>query len=299
MRCNQNGIEFPLTMGRDFVGTVVYKGMQIDNSEYKIGDKVFGVVPVHKQGCHCEYIVSDKCHVAKKPENISDADAAAILYAGLTAYSGIFLSGELCKLSGLLCDSVQKGGAGKKVLVLGASGGVGHLAVQILQAEGAEVIATCGQDAVSFLNSLGVSKVIDYTSSESDSTIISESPYDLILDCAGKGAEYANQLPWVFNNYVTFKSPLLKNMDENGLIAGNVNSLKQLITQNITALNGKGMVKWGYFMPFKNGISYLKKLAEQNQLLPVIDSKYNYDKLPEAYAKVKDGHLRGKVVIEF
>ncbi|KAG5675742.1 hypothetical protein PVAND_005620 [Polypedilum vanderplanki] len=296
LRWNSNKIEFPLTLGRDFVGTVVQKGMEIDNAEYKLGDKVWGVVPVHKQGAHAEFVKIDKCNVSKKPSNINDCDAAAILYAGLTAYSGIFLSAQL---NGLLSTTKQgQTAVGKKVLVLGGSGGVGHIAIQILLAEGADVITTCSQQAISLVNKLGVSKVVDYTTVESDEILLNESPYDFILDCAGKGAEYASVLPWSFGNYITFKSPLLKNFDDQGMLIGGLNNIKDLLTQNIT-VNRKGIVKWAYFYPSTNGILYLKDLVEKKKLLPVIDSKYAYNDLPKAYERVSREHLRGKVVIEY
>lgn len=300
MRCNSHKIEFPLTLGRDFVGTVVRKGMEVDSTKIKLGDKVFGIAPFHKDGCHAEYVKVDKCHVSKKPENMTDIDAAALLYAGLTAYSGIFLSAQLNGLSGLflLSDSIQGNGKGKKVLVLGGSGGVGHLAIQILQAEGAEVIATCGTDAISFVENLGVSKCIDYTATDSDEILLNESPYDIILDCAGKGPEYASSLPWSFNSFVTFKSPMLKNFDEKGLIVGGLNNIKDILSQNIVT-NKRGIVKWAYFLPTKIGIEYLKKLVVQKKLSPIIDSIFSYCDLPKAYEKVNNGHLRGKVVIDF
>lgn len=80
MRCESSDIEFPLVLGRDFVGTVVHKGLDINNADYKVGDKIWGVVPVHHPGCHCEYVTIDKCYVSKKPESLSDIDASAVLY---------------------------------------------------------------------------------------------------------------------------------------------------------------------------------------------------------------------------
>lgn len=297
MRCNSSDIEFPLTLGRDFVGTVVHKGLDIKNSEYKVGDKVWGVVPVHHQGCHCEYVTIDKQFVSKKPENLSDVDASAVLYAGLTAWSGLFLTGQLGGLLGAICP--EGGGQGKKVLVLGGAGGVGSLAVQMLQAEGVEVVATCGPDAVPLLQNLGITKVIDYTSEDSDMILVGESPYHLILDCAGKGSEYASVLPWTFGSYITFKSPMLKNFDEHGLVTGGLRNFRDLVSSNLASLNGNGLVKWGYFMPAQNGIQYLKKLAENRKILPIIDSTFSYEAFPDAYQRVQDGHLRGKVVVDF
>lgn len=87
MRCKSD-IEFPLTFGRDFVGVVVSRGMGVNNDDFCIGDKVWGVVPPHLQGCHCEYILVDKGLITRKPDNLKDTDASALLYAGLTAWSG-------------------------------------------------------------------------------------------------------------------------------------------------------------------------------------------------------------------
>lgn len=146
---------------------------------------------------------------------------------------------------------------------------------------------------------LGVSKVVDYTSEDSDVNMVSESPYDIILDCAGKGSEYAATLPWTFKDYITFNSPILKNFDAHRLISGGIRNATDLLSNNMTKLNNNGFVKWGYFLPAPNGIEYLKKLVENKKLLPIIDSVYSFENLPEAYQRVENGHLRGKVVIDY
>lgn len=128
--------------------------------------------------------------------------------------------------------------------------------------------------------------------------MIHEAPYDIILDCAGKGTDYANSLDWTFGNYVTFSSPLLKNIDNYGLLRGSLFNIRDLVLSNIP----RGIdshVKWGFFIPSQTGIQYLKKLVENNKLRPVIDSVFNQKDLPQAYKKVLDGHLRGKVIIDF
>lgn len=209
----------------------------------------------------------------------------------------MYITGQLGGILGALCPN--GGGRGKKVLVLGAAGGVGSLAIQILQAEGMNIVATCGTDAIAIVQNLGITKVVDYTSPESDSVLIHESPYDIILDCAGKGSDYASALPWTFGSYVTFKSPLLRNFDAHGVIAGGFQNAKDLITSNLSTIARNGLVKWAFFIPSQNGIQHLKKLAERQKLLPIIDSTYSYDSLPQAYKRVQEGHLRGKVVIDF
>lgn len=297
LRCESSNIEFPLILGRDFVGTVVGKGLEIKNSEYNVGEKVWGVIPVHHQGCHCEYVTVDKSHVSKKPATLSDVEASAVLYSGLTAWSGLFITGQLAGSTTVLCPNSNA--KVKKVLVLGASGGVGSIAVQILRAEGVEVVATCSTDALPLVTSFGASKVVDYTAPESDSTLISESPYNIILDCAGKGSDYASSLPWTFGSYITFKSPLMKNFDAHGMIGGGLKNIKDLLAANAPVISGKGNVKWGYFWPSKDGMQYLKKLAVDRKLITAIDSTYSVESLPEAYQRIQDGHVRGKVVIDF
>lgn len=290
LRCNK--IEFPLTLGREFVGTIVNKGMA--NSDYQIGDKIWGVIPFHQQGSHAEFLKINRCFVSKKPKNIEDIEAGTILYAGLTAFSGIFISAYPTALFG-----TSNFARGKKILVLGGSGGVGHIAIQILKAEGAEIVATCSEDAKQLLENLGVDRIVDYAAMESNQQLLAESPYDLILDCAGLGAEYANTLRWKFNNYVTFKSPLLRNLDEKGFIFGGLESVKTLLSTNIPALGKGSAVKWGYFIPLPNGIRYLTQLVERGKLKPIIDSTFHYNDLPKAYEKVACGHLRGKVALSY
>lgn len=197
-----------------------------------------------------------------KPENLSDVDASGVLYAGLTAWSGLYITGQLGGFMGAITSS--GGGKDKKVLVLGAAGGVGSIAIQILLAEGAHVVATCSKDAVFLIENLGVHKIIDYTSENSDSELIMGSPYDIILDCAGKGSNFAGELPWTFKNYITFKSPLLKNIDDHGLLSGGLKNVKDLLTYQTPA---SGLVKWGYFVPAPNGIEFLKKLCEAKKVI--------------------------------
>lgn len=113
--------------------------------------------------------------IRNKPSILSDTDAAGILYAGLTAWSGLFISGQLGGLSAAL-TSQGGGGSGKKVCVLGGSGGVGNMAVQIAVAENAEVISTCSADAVPLLQSLGVRHIVDYASPDSNDMLKSYGP---------------------------------------------------------------------------------------------------------------------------
>uniref|UniRef100_A0A8D8EAF9 Reticulon-4-interacting protein 1, mitochondrial n=1 Tax=Culex pipiens TaxID=7175 RepID=A0A8D8EAF9_CULPI len=297
MRC-KDGIEFPLTLGRDFCGEIVQKGLGLSSRDLDIGDEVWGVVPLQIQGSHAEYVVVDRYCVSKKPENLSKVDASAVLYAGLTAWSALYLTGHLGNLMGAI--SPVGGGRGKKVLVLGATGGVGTLAVQMLVAEGVEVYATCSTDAVEMVQHLGVDYVLDYNDPAHVQRLASVGRFDIILDCAGKGTDYAGAVPWRFEQYITLNSPVLKNIDESGFATGMYQNAISLVRNNVASVSGQnGLVKWGYFVPAPQGIAYLQKLVEKGKLLPIVEKVFPFEQMLEAYSRVDAKHLRGKIVIDY
>lgn len=263
MRCSK-GIEFPITLGRDFAGVVVQKGMSV-KEKFEIGDKIWGVVPVHKTGCHADYVALDANCMSHKPENISDIDAAGLLYVGLTAWSALFVTGQLSGLLGPLVN--PECARGKRICVLGASGGVGSVAVQMAKAENVHVVASCATDAIPSVQILGADQIVDYTTPDAIEKLTAFGPYDLILDCAGKGMDYATQLPWKFDQYVTCSSPLLRNIDSHGLGIGMVQNVVDLVEQNVLTLaKNRGLVKWAFFLPSPQGIDYIKKLVERNKV---------------------------------
>lgn len=175
------------------------------------------------------------------------------------------MSGQLGGLSGAFTS--HGGGRGKRVCILGATGGVGSIAVQIAKAEGAEVVATCATDAVPQIQALGVTHVVDYTSPDASNDLTRFGPYDIILDCAGKGSQYAAEIPWRYQHFVTFSSPTLKNIDAMGLACGAAKNVFELVQENIKSLTTQqGFIKWAYFVPAPHGIDYLKNLVDRNKV---------------------------------
>lgn len=286
-------VEFPLILGRDFAGEVVAKGNNV-STELMVGDTVFGVIPPHHQGCHAEYVVADKHHLQRKPNNIGILEAGCILYTGLTAWAALKVTGGLFVLPS----------KGKRMLVLGASGGVGTVAVQLLKAWEAEVVATCSTDAIPLVQSLGADSVIDYTDPEAMNKIRSAGKYDIILDAAGlKENEFHPYVTclkdWSFAKYITLKSPLLRNTDSLGMWNGMVRNVADLVMPNLStgAVTRGSSVRWGYFMPISAGVKEIASLIEKKKLSSVVNSTFEFAHLPEAYKKVMAGHLRGKVVV--
>ncbi|KAI9267883.1 chaperonin 10-like protein [Phascolomyces articulosus] len=186
-------ISVPRTMGCDYSGVIVAKGSQV--TEFNIGDAVFGVLDNHTkgpEGSYAEYIVAsiESGSIAKKPDNVSFEEAASIGVTALTAMQGIGFHGNML--------SEDKNTRPKKVVVVGASGGVGAHSVQFAKALGAqEVTAICSSKNTFFVQSLGADRVVDYTSPESMEQFLSsqKEQLDLVMDCVGGEAYYTQLRP--------------------------------------------------------------------------------------------------------
>lgn len=188
-----------------------------------------------------------------------------MLYAGLTAWSGLYITGGL----GGPCGAVTAGGGGahKRVLVLGGSGGVGSLAIQMLKSQKVQVLATCSENAIEMVRNLGADLVVDYSNGEAMEELCKYAPYDIVLDCSGQGGEKAADLKFDFRQYITFSSPVLANIDKQGLGLGALKNVVDLVQTNVRSVSQRGgLVKWGFFSPAPHGIQFLQKLVEQRKV---------------------------------
>lgn len=195
-------------------------------------------------------------------------------------------------------SSQTGGGKGTRLCILGASGGVGTIAVQIAKAEGMNITAVCSTSSVQKVKDLGADRVIDYKKENIDEAVRGEK-FDIILDAGGLGTDYATELPWKFRQYISLEPPVLNNTDASGILLGSIKSAISLIRSNIKTITSRGgLLKWGFFIPAPQGIEYLRKLVENGQIKPIVDSIYEFDSMKEAFEKVAKGHLRGKVIVK-
>lgn len=206
--------------------------------------------------------------VARKPKILSHVEAAGTLYAGLTAWSGLYFSAMFGGVTGAICpSSSSRHGQGVKVLVLGGSGGVGSMAIQMLKAENATVFATCSTEAGPMVKNLGADSVFDYSNPEDMAQMEELGPYDIILDCAGQGSDYAHKINTTFTHYVTFSSPLMRNTDQEGIALGMAKNIFSLIENNTKSLlTKKGLIKWGFFAPAPQAIEYFGQLVDNRKV---------------------------------
>jgi NADPH:quinone reductase-like Zn-dependent oxidoreductase len=265
----QNGLRKPKThlLGTDFAGVVEAVGKNVTG--FKEGDEVFG----GRTGAFAEY-VSVKNAVALKPANISFEQAAAVPIAGITALQGLRDKGQLQ--------------SGQKVVINGASGGVGTFAVQIAKALGADVTGVCSTRNVDLVRSLGADRVIDYT--QEDFTRSGEH-YDLLADIGGGRS---------WSDLTRVLAPDGKVVMIGGKISNRITgvSLRHLLRLRFASLFGghKGM----FFIAKLNrpDLEFLAELMAVGKVKPVIERRYELDEIAEAMRYVGTRHCRAKLVID-
>ena len=254
-------------VGTDFAGTVEAVGKDV--TEFRPGDEVFG----GKSGAYAEYVcVPQDRAVVPKPANLTFEQAAAVPVAALTALQGLRDKGR-----------VQPG---QKVLINGASGGVGTFAVQIAKALGAEVTAVCSTRNVDPVQSLGADHVIDYT--REDFTR-SDRRYDVIFDVAGSRSW--SECRRVLNPHATLVMV--------GAPTGNrlMGPLSHIVTVRLAALRGSQKAVFFIAKFNKPDMAALGELLEAGKVTPVIDRRYELSEIADAFRYLGEGHAQGKIVV--
>ncbi|XP_050549337.1 LOW QUALITY PROTEIN: reticulon-4-interacting protein 1, mitochondrial-like [Spodoptera frugiperda] len=299
-----DGVEFPLVPGRDFVGHVVRAG---PDSRLRPGQRVWGVLPPHRQGCHADFVVVKDEWAGPAPAALSDAEAAGALYAALTACAALRAAG----LGAGAAGGGAPGAAGRapRVLLLGL-GGVGQAALQLLAARGAHVLVGAAADLAPLAARLGAAGLLDRHAADYERRLQEAGPYDAVLDCAGLGGEEATARGWQFSRYVTLTSPLLRSMEARGVAAGAVCAAATLAAQNARAAAGaRGagpragplppQVRWAFFSPSATDIEQLRRLAERGQFGVCVEQVFPWWSGAEAYERAQRGAARGKLVLDF
>uniref|UniRef100_A0A671M2C7 NAD(P)H oxidoreductase RTN4IP1, mitochondrial n=1 Tax=Sinocyclocheilus anshuiensis TaxID=1608454 RepID=A0A671M2C7_9TELE len=240
LNMKQSGSEFPLILGRDVSGEIMECGLDVNY--FKPGDQVWAAIPPWKQGSLAEFVVLSANEVSHKPKSLRHVEAASIPYVAATAWSAIVNTGGLNK------DNSSK----KRVLVLGGSGGVGTLAIQMVKAWGVHVTVTCSQNAEQLVRDLGADDVVDYTAGPVENKLQTLQKFDLILDnIGGESEKWALDLlkPWNGAKYVTLVTPFLHNTDLLGLADGMMQSGVTIGCKVLKHLRKGVHYRWGFFAP--------------------------------------------------
>jgi NADPH:quinone reductase-like Zn-dependent oxidoreductase len=250
--------------GGDIAGQIETVGRNV--KQFEPGDEVYGDLGDCGFSGFAEYACASENALALKPIGITFEEAAAVPQAALVALEGLLDKGQIQP--------------GQKVLINGASGGIGTFAVQIAKSFGAEVTGVCGTSNLDLVRSLGADHVIDYT--KEDFTR-SGQRYDLILATAGHRSIF---------DYKRALSPrgiyVATNLDQifPAMLLGPWISL--IGSKKLTFLSHK---------PNQKGLVHMKELLEAGKVKPVIDRHYPLNEAAEALQYYGEGHVRGKVII--
>jgi NADPH:quinone reductase-like Zn-dependent oxidoreductase len=254
-------------LGADVAGRVEAIGSNV--KQFKPGDEVFGYLQsATGRGTFAEYVCAKENLITLKPANLTFEQAATVPEAAMTALQGLRNKGNIQQ--------------GQKVLIQGASGGVGTFAVQIAKAFGAEVTAVCSTRNLEMARSLGADHVIDY---KVEDFTQNGQQYDLIL---------------AVNGYHPI-SDYLRALNAEGTYVVAGGSMAQLFQ---AARNGKRISKTGYQKIYvvslehnQKDLVFIKELLESGKIVPVIDGSYPLRKTAEAFWYFEKVHPKGKVVI--
>jgi NADPH:quinone reductase-like Zn-dependent oxidoreductase len=237
--------------------------------QFKPGDEVFGDLSDCGLGAFAEYVCARESALALKPANTTFEVAAAVPLGAVTALQGLRNNGHIQ--------------SGQKVLINGASGGVGTFAVQIAKSFGAEVTAVCSTSKLDMVRSIGADHVIDYT--QEDFTKNGQR-YDLIMSANGYHP---------ISDYKRALSP-------NGVYVMSGGSSTAALMQAMLLgpwISMTGTKKMGNMLgkPNQQDLVFMKELVEAGKVKPVIDKCYPLSEVPDALRYLEEGHAQGKVVI--
>jgi len=273
--------EFPAILHGDVSGVVTEVGDQV--TEFKPGDEVFACAG-GVRGCGgalAEYIAADADLVASKPRTLSHREAAALPLVSITAWTALITKAKLQ--------------AGQQVLIHGATGGVGHIAVQLAKSVGATVYASCSSEhKAAMATELGADHTINYRETDV-ATYVNDytqgKGFDVIFDTVGGD-----------NIQKSFQAAALN---------ANVVTVSARSTQDLSMMHSKGLSLHVVFMliPLLHKIGradhgeilrQIAGLVDQSRLRPLLDkTRYNIDQIADAHAKMESGDYIGKIVVEY
>ena len=256
------GNKFPMILGFDVSGEVVEIGAKV--TQFQTGDLIYASLDQITGGAYAEYAAVSEKVACLKPQNIAPEQAASIPLAAQTALQALRDKGQIKP--------------GHRVLINGASGGVGIFAVQIAKAQGTQVTAVCSETNAELVKNLGADRIINYQKQDFTKEDIK---YDIILDAV------ANRSYWQCQNI----------LQTNGIYITTLPLPTNLFTSFLSQFIPGKKAKIIILKSNSQDLAYLKELIETNQLRTIIERTYPLSQLAAAHTDSEKGHVVGKLVI--
>lgn len=252
---------FPIIPGWDMAGVVEARGHAA--RRFEVGDEVYAYArrPEVKWGTFAEYIVIPESYLATKPKNISWEKAAGIPLAGLTAYQALYIAGNLEE--------------GQKVLILGASGGVGSFAIQLAKVKGAEIFGVASEKNHQYMKSLGADHTIDYRNRDIGTAAKEIAPegVDLIFDCTSGESLMQST----------------KALKPSGKLVSILNQGEDI--------DDKIDFQFVFVEPNSKQLDHYRELVEEGKITVEVSEVYSLQEVPNALKQIQTLHTTGKIVI--
>lgn len=243
--------------GHDVSGTIVSVPAAEVSSDFKIGDEVFALIAFSRDGAAAEFVVVEAHELARKPANLGHEEAASIPLSALTAWQALFTHATLEE--------------GQSILVLGAAGGVGTIAVQLAYWKGARVVGTCSAGKLEYVKSLGAHEVVDYEKKKV------EGKFDVVLDCVGGETQ---QEGW-------------GNVKEGGILVSIAEAVQEKKKQQFPGIRSRFFI----VEPDGQQLGKIGELIEKGSIKPVVDKIFDLEDGKAAFELLALGRARGKIVI--
>lgn len=255
--------------GRELAGVVERVGQGVTG--FAVGDEVFGIA----EGCFAEYVAADVAKLAHRPDGVSAEQAAALPISGTTALQAVRDAGRVA--------------AGERVLVLGASGGVGHLAVQVAKAFGAHVTGVCSAAKADLVRSLGADEVLDYRVTDVTGPGTAGQEYDVVVDTGG------NRTLAALRRILATGGRLVLVGGENGgrWLGGFDRQLRAPVVARLTRSTMVALMA----SETAEDLTVLAGLAASGAVVPAVERSFPLEQAGDAIAHVAAGRARGKVVV--
>ena len=259
-------LTLPMTLGCDAAGIVEEIGSQV--TSFQKGDAVYGVANFFSNGTYAEYCAAKATQFALKPKCISFTQAAGVPLAALTAWTGLFAYGKLQP--------------GQRILIQGASGGVGSFAIQFAKAKGAYVIGTASTQNLAYLTQIGADEVIDYTSQDVEDLV---HEMDVVLEASP-----------LRDNKERLKSVRL--LKAGGILVS-VNTDLAFTDEVIEALSKKQATgELAANQPRQEWLEEIAQLIDEGSVQVFISQVFPLEQVAQAHRESESWHVRGKLVLE-